>query len=328
MLRGEDAQARALLAQAVPPGHSAEPRDGTFAAALEVGLARRTGDPAVLTSTWHAAREAILLQPIDLFVLLPLGEFVVAAAVMGESRLLDTQLSQAWSLLDRLGNPEVWSSPLHWCALQAAAVSQSTAGVATALGLLDRDSPLSSYSPNGYSRALARAARSWSAVISGVVDADEVQDAAAGLQGFGLRFEAAMLLSEAATRSGDRRISGSMLHQARTIRDGNDSPRSALATVTAVSRSNARLSPRHLAPPSRSAQPTEVHPPSAVLSGRELQVARLLLRNQTYREIGERLFISPKTVEHHVARMKQRIGASRRSELFSQLRELTNSLDA
>jgi DNA-binding CsgD family transcriptional regulator len=71
-----------------------------------------------------------------------------------------------------------------------------------------------------------------------------------------------------------------------------------------------------------------VDPPSAVLSGRELQVARLLLRNQTYREIGERLFISPKTVEHHVARMKQRIGASRRSELFSQLRELTNGPDA
>jgi len=64
-----------------------------------------------------------------------------------------------------------------------------------------------------------------------------------------------------------------------------------------------------------------------VLSGREVKVAELLLRNQTYREIGERLFISPKTVEHHVARMKQRIGASRRSELFAQLRVLTDSWD-
>jgi DNA-binding CsgD family transcriptional regulator len=53
----------------------------------------------------------------------------------------------------------------------------------------------------------------------------------------------------------------------------------------------------------------------------------LLLRNQTYREIGERLFISPKTVEHHVARMKQRIGARRRSDLFSELRVLTEGSD-
>jgi DNA-binding CsgD family transcriptional regulator len=157
-----------------------------------------------------------------------------------------------------------------------------------------------------------------------------VQDAAAGLRGYGLGFEATLLLSEAATRSVDRRARTALLHLARNTRGG---PESAAVTPgelsPAAGRSDTWTTTAHSAPPGRSARPGQDHPASrAVLSGRELQVARLLLRNQTYREIGERLFISPKTVEHHVARMKQRIGASRRSELFTQLRALTDSLDA
>ncbi|MGH3593074.1 MAG: helix-turn-helix domain-containing protein, partial [Pseudonocardiaceae bacterium] len=42
----------------------------------------------------------------------------------------------------------------------------------------------------------------------------------------------------------------------------------------------------------------------------------------TYRQIGERLFISAKTVEHHVARMRQRLDVTSRDELFSQLKAL------
>ena len=39
----------------------------------------------------------------------------------------------------------------------------------------------------------------------------------------------------------------------------------------------------------------------------------------TYRQIGQRLFISAKTVEHHVARMRQRLDVTSRDELFAQL---------
>lgn len=46
----------------------------------------------------------------------------------------------------------------------------------------------------------------------------------------------------------------------------------------------------------------------------------LLLQQRTYREIGQELFISPKTVEHHVARIKQRLGASQRADLLARLR--------
>jgi DNA-binding CsgD family transcriptional regulator len=50
-----------------------------------------------------------------------------------------------------------------------------------------------------------------------------------------------------------------------------------------------------------------------------------VVAGQTYREIGGRLFISAKTVEHHVARIRQRLGASNRSDLLARLRaELTD----
>ncbi|WP_449385641.1 helix-turn-helix domain-containing protein [Cellulomonas soli] len=64
------------------------------------------------------------------------------------------------------------------------------------------------------------------------------------------------------------------------------------------------------------------HTTGGQLSGRELEVARLVVEGQTYRQIAERLYISPKTVEHHVARMRQRLGLATRAELLAHLRGL------
>ncbi|NMH82416.1 helix-turn-helix transcriptional regulator, partial [Pseudonocardia xinjiangensis] len=61
------------------------------------------------------------------------------------------------------------------------------------------------------------------------------------------------------------------------------------------------------------------------LSGREREVAALVLEGLTYKEIGEQLFISAKTVEHHVARMRQRLGSSSRGELFAHLRQIVGN---
>jgi DNA-binding CsgD family transcriptional regulator len=59
---------------------------------------------------------------------------------------------------------------------------------------------------------------------------------------------------------------------------------------------------------------------SSRLSDREREVAELLLLGMPYRDIGSQLFISAKTVEHHVSRMRQRLGASNRSDLLARLR--------
>ena len=62
--------------------------------------------------------------------------------------------------------------------------------------------------------------------------------------------------------------------------------------------------------------------PSTRLSDREREVAELLLQGMPYRDIGSQLFISAKTVEHHVARIRRRLGAESRSELMSMLRAI------
>ena len=63
-------------------------------------------------------------------------------------------------------------------------------------------------------------------------------------------------------------------------------------------------------------------PSSSRLSDREREVAELLLLGMPYRDIGSQLFISAKTVEHHVARIRRRLGAESRSEMLSMLRAL------
>jgi DNA-binding CsgD family transcriptional regulator len=51
-------------------------------------------------------------------------------------------------------------------------------------------------------------------------------------------------------------------------------------------------------------------------------VARLVLAGSTHREIGAQLYIAPKTVEHHVARIRGKLGANTRAELLAMLREM------
>ena len=58
------------------------------------------------------------------------------------------------------------------------------------------------------------------------------------------------------------------------------------------------------------------------LGGGEREVAELLLLGMPYRDIGAQLFISAKTVEHHVARIRRRLGAESRSEMLSMLRAI------
>jgi DNA-binding CsgD family transcriptional regulator len=66
-----------------------------------------------------------------------------------------------------------------------------------------------------------------------------------------------------------------------------------------------------------------LHTPDGRVSGdREREVAELLLQGLPYRDIGGQLFISAKTVEHHVARIRRRLGAESRSELLSMLRAI------
>ena len=55
--------------------------------------------------------------------------------------------------------------------------------------------------------------------------------------------------------------------------------------------------------------------PVRPLQGRELDVLRLVVQGKTDNEIGQELFISPRTVQNHLTRIREKTGLKRRSEL-------------
>jgi DNA-binding CsgD family transcriptional regulator len=266
-------------------------------------LARRSNDLAALVNTWPAAVDALVRRPADLFGLLPLGEIAVAAARLDEASRVASALEQATALLEGLGDPVLWSAPHHWYGIQVAIVAERPdwlARHARALAAAARDSH--------YARVLAEAARVWLQVLAARVDPPAVERAARRLAGVGMAWDGARLVSHAAARTPDRSSMVGLLQLARSLRP----PRSA----ETAAQQPAGAAPRR--PPA--AVPTTAAKP--LLSARELEVARLVVEGRTYREIAERLYISPKTVEHHVARMRQRLGLSTRGELLAHLRGL------
>ncbi|MGH3692718.1 MAG: LuxR C-terminal-related transcriptional regulator [Pseudonocardiaceae bacterium] len=295
MVRGDAALARRWLARAVPEAGALEPREQLFAAALTVGMARRDGDIPALHSAWVSAREAILRHPVDLFTLLPLGELAVAAARLGEFGRVAPHLEQARILLQRLGDPSLWALPLHWYGLHAAILREQPAAAQAHASALARAAESSHYAA-----MLAAAGRAWIHVLAGEVDPSEVEAAARGLQSIGLANDGSRLAGQAAIRTTDRKVMVGLLGCARALQASGPGASSPLVDSGVVDGGMAEG--------------------GVVLTDREREVAELILTGLTYRQIGERLFISAKTVEHHVARMRQRLDVTSRDELFAQLR--------
>ncbi|WP_206077931.1 LuxR family transcriptional regulator [Prauserella endophytica] len=287
VLRGNTELAAERLAAA---GTDLSPRDWLFAAGLRAALARRTSDLAGLRTVWGEACDAVIRHPVDLFALLPFGELAVAAARLGDRERLAHHLRQAWRLLDSLGNPALWTAPLHWSGLHAAIMAEQSDEAREHVTAL---TSAAGHSP--FHAVVAAAADCWLHVVAGEVDADRVESAARGLYDNGLRWDAARLAGQAAIRTTDRSAMVSLLDCARELRG-----REPGEAVT-----DAGGAPK--------------------LSEREAQVAELVVSGMTYKQVGDQLFISAKTVEHHMARMRQRLGATSRSDLLAQLRALLAS---
>ncbi|MEU0496858.1 isoniazid response ATPase/transcriptional regulator IniR [Mycobacterium sp. NPDC006124] len=278
-------------------------RDALWAAALQTAVARRAGDSGSVQRHWYAAMEVLTEYSMDLYALLPLGELWVAAARLRQVDLIKPAVDEAFGVLGALGNPVLWSVPLHWSGVHAGILANSPASVAPHGQALTAAAAHSSFA-----RALATAGRTWLRVLANHVDADEVTVAARALTQFGLTWDATRLASQAALHTPDGKVSGAMLQLARDLKiatgghgDGVD-----------VAEMPAAAAPR---PGSQAAREPR-------LSDREREVAELLLQGMPYRDIGSQLFISAKTVEHHVARIRRRLGAESRSELMSMLRAM------
>ncbi|MBB4910934.1 LuxR family transcriptional regulator [Actinophytocola algeriensis] len=136
---------------------------------------------------------------------------------------------------------------------------------------------------------LGEAAALWATVLRGeTADPDTVHDLTERLADRQLPWEASRLAGQAAITTTDPAAARRLLERARELSD-----------------------------PDKAASPD-----TAGLSERELEVARMVLAGSTHREIGAQLYISPKTVEHHVARIRGKLGATSRAELLAMLREI------
>ncbi|WP_408639292.1 LuxR C-terminal-related transcriptional regulator [Nocardia yamanashiensis] len=300
MLGGDEQSATARLAEVRIADLDA--RDRLLAHGVLVGLARRGGDHAALTLAWHAAYPLFDEVSADLLALLPIGELWLAGIRLKDEARVKSLVDAASELLARLEDPPAWGNAFHWYGVQAAIAHESPEE------LLPHAHRLKTAALAGDPQAavLADAGRTWVLVLRGQVDRDRVEGAVARLADLGLGWDAARLASEAALATQDAVAATALLKLARTVR--------------------AQAHPSQPVPVRPAVPATPVTRPEpmsdTVLSEREREVAELVLLGLTYREIGARLYISAKTVEHHVARIRRRIGAGSRSELLSMLRAM------
>ncbi|MDT0407138.1 hypothetical protein, partial [Streptomyces edwardsiae] len=126
---------------------------------------------------------------------------------------LEHTLAEAWNLLNALGNPVLWSVPLHWAGVHAGILTNSPGAVAPHGQVLT-----AAAGQSAFARALANAGRTWLRVLANHVDSDEVSAAARSLAQFGLTWDGTRLASQAALQTPDVRVSQAMLQLARDLK--------------------------------------------------------------------------------------------------------------
>ena len=265
-------------------------RDRLLLASLEAAIARRSGDTGRLRAAWRRAEEALIRPSSSWLFADPFAELLAAGARLGDRRrvgpVVDQLTEQGLSLPASGPGP----TSAHWLRLQVAiaaddhaAVSETAAAMAGATATDER------------SLTRIDAAGIW-ARIAGAGDADragedEIIAVAERLSAIGDGWEASRILGQAALDEPDPKAARRMLE---------------LARISA----------------SEHVDETSGEGLSALgLSEREAEVALLVVEGRTHKEVGAQLFISPKTVEHHVAKIRQKVGASSRAELLSIIRE-------
>lgn len=269
---------------AIPYGELT-PRDRHLADIVDAALARRSDDLPRMQAALRRARDVLVGLPPHLWITEPVAELGVVASRVGEAALLRRHIAVLGAIVAAVGSPPLWALPLRWSALQAA-VHLDDAG-----RVRHRADALAEVA-TGPEVGLAEAAGVWADVVAGDVDPARVRTAVDRLRSRGRFWEASRLAGAAAIRAADGSVTRALLELARDMR-------ALLPDATA-----------------------EEVPAAGALSERELEVARAVADGHTYKEIAASLYISPKTVEHHVAKIRQKLGASTRAEMLSALREI------
>ena len=186
------------------------------------------------------------------------------------------------SVLDLLDHPDGFDFDLAWARLSAALAGDDFDSIATeAARFAQLGEP-----PEQLHHVAAR--HSAASVLVAACNEDAAPDAVAAagraLAEQGATHEAARLCGVLALRMRSESDSRRLLKESRTWR----AERAYLKRTPGVDRSVLRL------------------------SGQEVLVAQMVLDGHTHKQIGSTLFISAKTVEHHVAHIRTKLGAASR----------------
>lgn len=274
------------------PGPDPTARDQLLAAALAAGMARRSGDVARMREAWNGVETQLARRAVDLFAIEVLEELVVTAARLRRMVRARPVMDVLDDVVARAGDPPTWVVAVGWIRVQVAVALEDAATAATVAGELATAAALA----GPRQRAQGAAALAWADVLAGDVDVDRVCAVAGDLATNQLPWDASRLVGQAAIRTTDATAARRMLEHARGL--------SAAEVGGGEQRGRA-----------------------GVLSEREIEVGRMVLEGRTQREIGSQLFLSPKTVEHHVARMRTKLDASSRAEFLAALREHPGVVD-
>jgi DNA-binding CsgD family transcriptional regulator len=261
-------------------------RDRLLVAALDAGLARRSGDVARLRDAWVRVEPVLARQVVDLLHLEIFEELLVGAIRLRRPDRVRPVLAALEAMVDGLRRPVAWGCALAWLRLQLALAQEDAGQVSAIAAGMARLDP-----PDGRQQAQCQAAAGWARALGGQVDAEALFPVLDALAGHQLPWEASRLAGQSAIRVADPGVARRLLERAREL-----------------SGAEVRLD-----------DPGPMAAGSG-LSEREVEVARLVVAGRTHREIGAQLFLSPKTVEHHVARIRTKLGATSRAELLAALR--------
>ena len=264
-------------------------RDRLLVAAIDAAIARRSGDTQRLRDSW-ARSEAALLRPSSSWLLLdPVLELLTAGARLGDERRVAPVVATLGEQLRAMPAGGAGPASAAWLDLQLGLARRDDEAVVAAADAIAATDP-----DDARSRARVVAARQWADLAGGTSDEAAAMAAMEALVPVGDGWEASRLLGQTALDHEDPQAARRLLEAARS-----------LAHDPADDKGNDGLV-------------------ALGLSEREAEVAVLVTEGKTHREVGATLFISPKTVEHHVAKIRQKLGVGTRAEMMATVRQATS----
>ena len=261
------------------------PHEALWRAGVVCTIAIREAEPDALLPAASNALAVAGSAGTHLYDLGILTDIAAAAARSGLGRV-DELLAPAARAVERLGRPAAMVADLAWARLRIALCCDD------APALADAARELTSLTAPDHHRLHQEVAATLVRIDAGEVDAAAIEQVSRSLADAGQPHEAARVCGIAAVRTTSESDARRLLKDSRLFR----AQRAQLKRAEHVDRNVVRLSEQ------------------------EVRVAQLVLEGRTHREIGTTLFISAKTVEHHVAHIRTKLGAGSRAELLAGIR--------